>query len=44
MAAILLKPTWFDALDLDTESEPPDGELARVEESVGRGKALSAAG
>src|SRR6185503_1598498 len=44
VAAILLRPTWFDPLDLDSESEPPDGELAQVEESVGGGKGHTVVG
>jgi hypothetical protein len=27
VAAVLLRATGFDALDLDSEPEPPDGEL-----------------
>jgi hypothetical protein len=27
MAPVLLRSTWFDALDLDAEPQPPDGEL-----------------
>src|SRR5690349_4669916 len=38
MAAILLRPSRADPLDADPEAEPPDGELAEVEESIGRGE------
>ena len=27
VAAVLLRATWLDALDLDSEPEPPDREL-----------------
>src|SRR3984893_2131484 len=38
MAAVLLRAAWFDALDLDAEPEPPDGELGEVEEGIRTGE------
>src|SRR5437016_1027100 len=38
MAAVLLRVARFDALDLDTEPEPPDGELGEVEEGIRTGE------
>ena|SRR5216684_7516869 len=35
VAAVLLRVAGLDALDLDTESEPPDRELAEAVERVG---------
>jgi len=29
---------WLDALDADTEPEPPDGELGEIEEAFGLAK------
>jgi hypothetical protein len=34
VAAVLLQLTWLDALDLDAEPQPPDGEFGEVEESI----------
>ncbi|MGY4625424.1 uncharacterized protein YndB with AHSA1/START domain [Bradyrhizobium sp. USDA 4486] len=36
--AILLRMTWLDALDGDTEAEPPYRELGKIEQGVGTGK------
>src|SRR5215469_2217350 len=38
MAAVLLRMTRLDALDGNAEPQPPDGESAQVEETVGRGE------
>jgi hypothetical protein len=38
MAPVLLGATWFDALDVDTEARPPDGELGEIEEGVWPGE------
>ena len=35
MAAVLLRVARLDALDVDTEPEPPDGEPRQIEQSVG---------
>ena len=35
VTAILLGMAGLDALDADTQAQPPDGELAQVEQSVG---------
>jgi hypothetical protein len=34
MAPVLLRATWFDALDIDTEPQPPDGELGEIEQGI----------
>ena len=34
-AAVLLRATWLDALDLDAEPEPPDRQPAQAEEGIG---------
>src|SRR5690606_18239658 len=38
MAAVLLGMSWLDALDLNAEAEPPDGELRQLERAVGGGE------
>jgi hypothetical protein len=38
VAAVLLRTARFDAFDLDSEPEPPDGELGEIEERVGTGE------
>src|SRR5262249_20815115 len=38
MAAVLLRVTGLDALDLDAEPEPPDRELGEVEEGIRTGE------
>jgi hypothetical protein len=38
VAAVLLRPTWRNALDGDAEPEPPDGKPAKIEQGVGGGK------
>jgi hypothetical protein len=38
VAAVLLRLTWLDALDLDAEPQPPDGEFGEVEESIWAGE------
>lgn len=42
--AILLGMTGFDALDLDAESEPPDGKLAQIEQGIGGGEGHAVVG
>jgi hypothetical protein len=34
MAPVLLRSTWLDALNIDAEPQPPDGELGEVEQGV----------
>src|SRR5271166_3858331 len=34
VATVLLRMTWFDALDRDAEPEPPDGEFGEVEQGI----------
>ncbi len=44
MSTVLLGISWFDAFDGDSESEPPNAQLAEPEQTVGReenGKPLS---
>ncbi len=36
MASVLLRATWLDALDLNPEPKPPDGELRESEQGIGR--------
>jgi hypothetical protein len=36
VATILLKSTWFDPLDANTQAKPPDGKFAQVEQGVSR--------
>jgi hypothetical protein len=38
VTAVLLGAAWFDALDVDAEAQPPDGELGEVEEGVWAGE------
>src|SRR4029077_5423118 len=38
MASVLLGPAWLDALDLDAEPEPPDGQPAQIEQGIGGGE------
>ena len=38
MAAVLRGMTWLDALDADTQAQPPDGKLGKVEQGVGAGE------
>ena len=38
MAAVLLRLAWLDAFDLDAKPEPPDGQPAQVEQSIGGGE------
>lgn len=38
MTAVLLRLTGLDALDGDTQSQPPDRELRQIEETIGAGK------
>jgi hypothetical protein len=38
VAAVLLRVTGLDALDLDAEPEPPHGELGEVEQGIGTGE------
>jgi len=35
---VLLRPAGFDAVDVDAEAEPPDGELGEIEEGVWAGE------
>jgi hypothetical protein len=37
MAPVLLRATWFDALDIDTEPQPPEGEF-RLKRAFGLAK------
>jgi hypothetical protein len=34
MAPVLLWATWFDALDIDTKPQPPDGEFGEIEQGI----------
>ena len=36
VTAILLRPTWLDALDIDTETQPPDRHFGQIVEPVRR--------
>jgi len=38
VAAVLLRMAGLDALDLDAQPEPPDGELGEVEEGIRTGE------
>src|SRR6516165_9165221 len=38
VASVLLRLSWFDPLDRDAESQPPDGELGEIEQAVGTGE------
>jgi len=38
MASVLLRMARLDALDLDAEPEPPNGELGEVEEGIRTGE------
>ena len=38
VAAVLLRATWLDALDLDTEPEPPHRQFGQVEERIRAGE------
>lgn len=38
MAAVLLRASGLDALDADTEAQPPDGEPAESEQGMGAGE------
>ena len=38
MAAVLLRMARLDSLDGNAEPEPPNGESAQVEQTIGRGK------
>ena len=44
MAAVLLRAARFDALDVDAETEPPDGELGEIEEGVWASEGYSIVG
>src|SRR5262249_38994594 len=44
MAPVLLRAAWFDALDVDAETEPPDGELGEIEEGVWASEGYSVVG
>jgi hypothetical protein len=44
MAAILLWMARPDALDGDAQSQPPNGEPAQVEQTIGRGKGYAVVG
>src|SRR5690606_9469721 len=38
VTAVLLGVSRLDALDLDAETQPPDGKLRKIEEAIGRGE------
>ena len=38
VTAVLLWAAWFNAFDVDTEAQPPDGELREIEEGVWAGE------
>ncbi len=38
MASVLLRMARLDALDIDAQTEPPDGKLGEVEEGIGAGE------
>ena len=44
MAAVLLRAAWFDALNVDAEAEPPDGELGEIEQGVWASEGYSVVG
>src|SRR5581483_15790 len=44
VSPVLLRMAGLDALDLDAEPEPPDGELGEIEEAVGAGKGNAVVG
>jgi len=44
VAAVLLRVAWLDARDVDSGAQPPDGELAQVEQGVGAGEGHAVAG
>src|SRR5215472_812250 len=44
MAAVLLRMTRLDSLDGNAEPQPPDGESAQVEETIGRGEGHAVVG
>ena len=44
MAAVLLRMTRLDSLDGNAEAQPPDGESAQVEETIGRGEGHAVVG
>lgn len=44
VSAILLRAAWLDALDLDAEAEPPDGQTAEAEQGIGAGEGAAVVG
>ena len=44
MAAVLLRMTGLDSLDGNAEAQPPNGESAQVEETIGRGEGHAVVG
>src|ERR1700728_4575176 len=44
MAAVLLRMARLDALDGNAEAQPPNGESAQVEETIGRGEGHAVVG
>jgi hypothetical protein len=44
LVAAVLRGAWLDALDVDSKAQPPDGELAQVEQGVGAGEGHAVVG
>ena len=38
VTAVLLRPAWLDAFDLDAETQPRDREFGKIEDGVGAGE------
>ena len=44
MPAILLRLPGFDALDVDAQAQPPDGQLGQIEQGIGAGERYAVVG